>query len=89
MGTGRKPHNDALEESLARCFASGRPDKLGLSAQSSNISSITILNMLLQGTKPPRRQLKQDDRPFPPQRIENRFLAPYIPKDTSFTSACA
>ena len=43
----------------------------------------------LQGMKSPRRQRKQDDRPFPFQRIENSLLGRYNPKDTSFTSVCS
>jgi hypothetical protein len=57
----------------------------GLPAQSSNISSIAILNMLLQGTKSPRRQIKQGYGLFLLQRRIPRLYGRYIPKDTSCT----
>jgi hypothetical protein len=48
-------------------------------------ASITVLNMLLQGTKSPRRQMKQYHRPIPLQRFKIPLLGRYIPNDTSCT----
>jgi hypothetical protein len=50
MLSGRPEHDIWMEESLARCFASSR-EASSLLGQSPIISSIAILNMLLQGTK--------------------------------------